>query len=50
MLFRSQELDNGQIEVAAVDPKASMQAIENKELANIASEISNKLQKVIAAL
>lgn len=45
-----QELDNGQIEVAAVDPKASMQAIENKELANIASEISNKLQKVIAAL
>ncbi len=45
-----QELDNGQIEVATVDPKASMQAIENKELANIASEISNKLQKVVAAL
>lgn len=45
-----QELDNGQIEVAAVDPKASMQAIKNDELAKIADEISSKLQKVIAAL
>jgi uncharacterized protein (DUF302 family) len=45
-----QELENGQIEVAAVNPTASMQAIENKELASIASEISGKLQKVIAAL
>jgi len=45
-----QELENGQVEVAAVDPTASMQAIENKELASIASEISGKLQKVIAAL
>lgn len=45
-----QELENGQVEVAAVDPTASMQAIENKELANIASEIRGKLQKVISAL
>lgn len=45
-----QELENNQVEVAAVNPIASMQAIENKELANIASEISDKLQKVIAAL
>lgn len=45
-----QELENGQVEVAAVNPTASMQAIENKELASIASEISGKLQKVIAAL
>ena len=45
-----QELDNGQVEVAAVNPIASMQAIENKELGNIASEISEKLQKVISAL
>ena len=45
-----QELEDGQIEVAAVNPTASMQAIENKELANIASVISDKLQKIIAAL
>ena len=45
-----QELDNGQVEVAAVNPIASMQAIENKELGNIASEISEKLQKMILAL
>jgi len=45
-----QEMDNGQVEVAAVDPTASMQSIENKELASIASEIGKKLQKVISAL
>ena len=45
-----QELDNGQVEVAAVNPTASMQAIENNELAKIASEISEKLQKVISTL
>ncbi len=45
-----QELENGQVEVAAVDPTASMQAIENKELASIASEIREKLKKVISAL
>ena len=45
-----QELEDGQIEVAAVNPTASMQAIENKELTNIASVISDKLKKVIAAL
>ncbi len=45
-----QELEDGQIEVAAVNPTASMQAIENKELKNIASVISDKLQKIIAAL
>ncbi|QRX63727.1 DUF302 domain-containing protein [Dysgonomonadaceae bacterium zrk40] len=45
-----QELENGQVEVAAVDPTASMQAIENKELASIAGEIREKLQKVISAL
>lgn len=45
-----QELENGEIEVAAVNATASMQAIENKELAAIASEISGRLEKVIAAL
>ena len=41
------ELDDGKIEVAAVDPLASMQAIQNKELQAIAEEIQLKLKKVI---
>ena len=45
-----QEKVAGQVEVSAVDPVASMQAIENKELADIASEIRNKLQKIIMDL
>lgn len=44
------ELENGKIEVAAVDPVASMQSVENKELAGIAEDIRSKLQKVIEAL
>ncbi len=35
------------IEVAAVDPRASMQAIENQDLGEIALEIQAKLQRVI---
>jgi len=35
------------IEVAAVDPLASMQAIENQDLGEIALEIQAKLRKVI---
>jgi uncharacterized protein (DUF302 family) len=42
-----QELDNDEVEVAAVDPIASMQAVENKELAVIADEVKNKLMRVI---
>lgn len=45
-----QEKVAGQVEVAAVDPVASMQAIENKELHDIAKEIRTRLQKVIIAL
>ena len=45
-----QEKVTGQVEVSAVDPVASMQAIENKELAAIASEIRSRLQKVIKTL
>ncbi len=45
-----QELDDGQIEVSAVDPLSSMQAIENKELQVIAEEIQLKLRKVIEQL
>jgi len=45
-----QERVTGQVEISAVDPVASMQAIENKELGDIASEIRARLQKVIKEL
>ena len=40
----------GKIEVAAVDPVASMQAIQNQSLASIATEVSGKLKSVIDSL
>lgn len=45
-----QEKEPGNVEVSAVDPAASMMAIENKELADIAVEIRERLQKVINSL
>ena len=45
-----QELENNKIEVAAVDPVASMMAIENPDLAEIAGEIKEKLERAIASL
>jgi uncharacterized protein (DUF302 family) len=42
-----QENPDGKVEVTAIDPLASMQAVENPALTEIASEISNKLKKVI---
>lgn len=45
-----QELESGAIEVAAVDPLSSMQAIQNKALQPIAEEIQAKLKKVINQL
>ncbi|HEX5026156.1 MAG TPA: DUF302 domain-containing protein [Agriterribacter sp.] len=45
-----QEKTAGQVEVSAVDPVASMQAIENVQLKAVATEISERLQKVIAQL
>jgi len=45
-----QELGNNEIEVAAVDPIASMMAIESPDLAGIAGEIKEKLVRVIASL
>ena len=41
-----QEID-GRIEVSAVDPIASMQAVENPKLADIAIEVQALLKKVI---
>jgi uncharacterized protein (DUF302 family) len=42
-----QEISDGQVEVTAIDPLASMQAVENPALKEIATEISKKLKKVI---
>lgn len=45
-----QELEDGKTEVAAVNPVASMQALENDSLKGIAIEITEKLEKVIQSL
>lgn len=45
-----QETGYNQVEVAAVDPTASMMAVDNKQLAGIAEEIRAKLERVIASL
>lgn len=44
-----QEVD-GKSEVAAVDPVASMQAIENSSLAAIATKVREELKAVIESL
>jgi uncharacterized protein (DUF302 family) len=41
---------NGQTEVAAVDPVASMQAIDNQELKRAAEQVRVKLEGVVARL
>lgn len=45
-----QELGNNEIEVAAVDPMASMMAVENPGLAGIAGEIKEKLERAVSSL
>ena len=45
-----QETSEGQTEVTAVDPVASMRAIENPALLEIANQIQEKLRKVIESL
>jgi len=42
-----QEIDEGQIEVAAIDPVASMQAVANPALKDVAAKVQGKLKKVI---
>lgn len=45
-----QELENQEIEIAAVDPIASMMAIENSNLAGIAGEVREKLERAILSI
>lgn len=45
-----QDLGDGRIEVAAIDPVASMQAIDNPRLGQAAEHVREKLKSVIEAL
>ena len=45
-----QEHADGHVEVAAVDPIASMQAVDNPKLGDVAVQVQAKLKKVIDSL
>ena len=45
-----QEHENGEVEIAAINPMNSIGAIENKELQGLAQEVSDKLQLVLDRL
>lgn len=45
-----QELEDGVVEVAAVNPMASMQAVENDELKNVAGDVTEMMENVIKRL
>lgn len=45
-----QEVGKGQVEISAVDPVASMEAVDNPKLASIAGEVRDLLKQVVAGL
>ncbi len=45
-----QQTGEGEVEVSAVDPMASMQAVENSQLGGVAEAVRNRLQKVVNGL
>lgn len=45
-----QESENGKTLISAIDPIASMQAVENPSLGEVAEQVRSKLQKVIESL
>lgn len=45
-----QETPDGNVEVAAIDPIASMQAIKNPKLRGVAEEVRAKLKKAVDSL
>ncbi len=45
-----QEVEQGRVEVAAVDPIASMAAVDNPELGGIAVQVQAKLKRVVDSL
>ena len=42
-----EEHENGEVEVSAVDPVSSMIAVKNESLGSVASEVQQKLMRVI---
>ena len=42
-----QEHENGKVEISAVDPVASMMAVKNDSLGNVATQVREKLNRVI---
>ena len=44
------QITEGEIEVAAVDPTASMSAVENKDLGNIAHNVQSRLKEMVEEL
>lgn len=45
-----QESEGGKTLVSAIDPVASMQAVENESLGDVAGQVREKLQKVIDSI
>lgn len=45
-----QDIDGGRMEVVAIDPVASMQAIDNPRLKQVAEQVRTRLRKVIETL
>jgi uncharacterized protein (DUF302 family) len=45
-----QEIEQGEVEVAAIDPVASMKAVDNRNLLEIAKQVQQKLQHVVSSL
>jgi len=42
-----QERENGKVEISAVDPVASMMAVKNDSLGDVATQVREKLKRVI---
>lgn len=45
-----QQREDGKVEVSAVDPVSSMQAIQNPELADVAAQVRERLREVVDAV
>jgi uncharacterized protein (DUF302 family) len=45
-----QKLDNNKIDISAINPKVSMQSVNNSELESVAEDISSRLERVIKSL
>jgi uncharacterized protein (DUF302 family) len=45
-----QEVGDGEVEVAAIEPVASMQAVDNPRLSEVAGQVQKKLENVVRRL